>query len=228
MPAPTESRTTAVLVSGGLDSAVLLGDALDRADAVFPLYVRCGLVWEESELAALERFLAALAGSALRPLHILRMPVSDLYGRHWALTGEGIPGAASADEAVYLPGRNVLLLVKALLWCRLNGVPRVELATLDGNPFPDTTPDFFAAFAAAVHIAVGGPLEILSPFAGMSKAEVLRRGRDLPLQWTLSCLKPAGGRHCGRCNKCAERRRAFAQAGLRDLAARWEDDSCTA
>lgn len=217
--APTRFSAVAVLASGGLDSAILVGDAAARADSVHPIYIRCGLFWEETELAILENFLVALARPALRPLTVLRVPVSDLYGRHWALSGDGVPDGASRDEAVYLPGRNVLLLGKALLWCHLNGVPRLEMATLKGNPFPDATPTFFHAIAAAVNQAVRGAVEVAAPFAALSKAEVLRLGRDLPLRWTLSCLKPSGGRHCGRCNKCAERRRAFAEAGLRDPAA---------
>jgi len=57
---------------------------------------------------------------------------------------------------------------------------------------------------------------VLRPYLGLAKAEVMGRGRDLPLGLTFSCLRPAGGRHCGACNKCAERRRAFADAGMTD------------
>jgi 7-cyano-7-deazaguanine synthase len=59
-------------------------------------------------------------------------------------------------------------------------------------------------------------VRILRPYAGLDKTEVMRRGRGLPLGLTFSCLRPAHGRHCGRCNKCRERREAFADAGLRD------------
>src|SRR5438874_8708183 len=106
----------AVLISGGLDSAILLGEALARCAAVHPLYVRNGLFWESVELQHLRRFLEAVAAPALRPLTLLDMPVADLYGDHWSLTGRGVPDAASPDEAVFLPGRHVLLRSKALLW----------------------------------------------------------------------------------------------------------------
>ena len=206
----------AVLVSGGADSAVLLADTLSRHDRVFPLYVRCGLFWEEVELAHLRRFLAALSGPSLRPLHVLEMPVRDLYGQHWSLSGEGVPGPDTPDDAVFLPGRNVLLLAKAILWCHLHGVPAVALAPLEANPFPDATPEFFAAYEAVVNRAVGGSVHVLQPYRGLGKADVLLRGRHLPLELTFSCIRPTGGRHCGRCNKCAERRAAFAAAGLSD------------
>jgi 7-cyano-7-deazaguanine synthase len=206
----------AVLVSGGLDSAVLLGTAVRQHPAVHPVYVRTGLAWEAVEREYLDRFLGVLTEPTLRPLITLDLPVGDLYGDHWSLTGRGVPGADSADAAVYLPGRNVLLLSKALLWCHLHDVPTLALAVLDRNPFPDATPAFFRSFADAVNRAVGGRVEVVAPYAGLSKAEVIRRGRHLPLRHTLSCLRPACGRHCGRCNKCAERRAAFLAAEVPD------------
>jgi 7-cyano-7-deazaguanine synthase len=219
-PGPPEQRrdgsALAVLVSGGLDSAILLGESLPRHAAVFPLYVRGGLRWEAAELDHLRRFLEAVHCPALRPLQVLDMPVADLYGHHWSITGQDVPDAASADEAVFLPGRNVLLLAKALLWCHLHQVPALALGLLESNPFPDATPAFFRTFAEPVNRAVGGTTDILRPYASLGKAQVMRRGRDLPLRWTFSCIRPVAGRHCGACNKCAERRRAFTDAGLAD------------
>jgi 7-cyano-7-deazaguanine synthase len=212
----TGPATLAVLVSGGLDSAILLAEALRDAAAVHPLYVRHGLAWEHAELDHLRRFLDAVAAPALRPLQVLEMPVADLYGTHWSLTGRDVPDADSPDEAVFLPGRNVLLLAKAMLWCHLHGVPVVALAPLESNPFPDATPEFFEAYQDIVNRGIGGAVGVLRPYAGLHKVEVLRRDRGLPLEWTFSCIRPADGRHCGRCNKCAERRRAFADAGLAD------------
>src|SRR4051812_31115727 len=99
----------AVLISGGLDSAILLGDAVRRSPVIYPLYIRCGLSWEPVELEYLRRYLAALAGPTLKPLTLLEQPVTDLYGSHWSITGQNVPGADDPDEAVFLPGRNVLL-----------------------------------------------------------------------------------------------------------------------
>jgi 7-cyano-7-deazaguanine synthase len=206
----------AVLVSGGLDSAILLGEAMRSCSAVHPLYVRNGLSWEPVELSHLRRFLEAVRAPALRPLTVLDMPVADLYGDHWSVTGRGVPGAETADEAVFLPGRNVLLLSKSMLWCHLRGVPAVALAPLESNPFPDATPAFFVAFERVVNQAVGGSVRVLRPYLGLHKTEVMGRGRGLPLGLTFSCIRPTDGRHCGACNKCAERRRAFLGAGMAD------------
>ena len=210
------SRPLAVLVSGGLDSAVLIAESLQHYPVVWPLYVRFGLFWEKVELYHLKRFLDVICTPVLRALTLLEMPVADLYGMHWSLTGAGVPAAGTPDAAVYLPGRNVLFLAKAMLWCQLHGVPSLALAPLDSNPFPDATLDFFTAYEATVNQAIGGAVRVVQPYRDLHKDAVIQRGRHLPLQWTFSCMRPIDNRHCGRCNKCAERRDAFVRAGCPD------------
>ena len=214
-----EGGDVAVLVSGGADSAVLAVDLLGRFDRVSPIFVRFGLRWEDAELAGLRAFLAAVDRPALMPLVILDEPVGDVYGDHWSTGGAGVPGAHSPDEAVYLPGRTLLLATKAAVWCRLRGIATLALGTLASNPFPDSTPRFDRGLEAVLATALGGRFRLIRPFASMSKADVLRRGAGLPLWLTFSCLQPVDGRHCGRCNKCAERRRGFREQGRVDRTA---------
>lgn len=206
----------AVLCSGGLDSAVLLAESARTRDAVFPVFIRSGLAWESAELDHLQRFIPSVGSESIRPPIELDLPVGDLYGPHWSRTGRDVPDADSPDDAVYLPGRNVILLAKSLLWCHLNRVPSLALAVLAGNPFPDATPEFFRDMAAVVNRSVGGAVRIETPYSKLTKTEIVLRGRDLPLQFTFSCIAPVNGRHCGRCNKCAERRRAFAESRVSD------------
>src|SRR6266702_2059055 len=99
----------------------------------------------------------------------------------------------------------------------LHGVHAIALGTLKGNPFPDSSREFFDDFAALVHRGLGHSLEVVTPFAGLTKADVLALGRGLALQHPLSCIDPRAGRHCGRCNKCAERRLAFAALQIDDV-----------
>ena len=210
----------AILISGGLDSAILLGDALTREKgrpgAVHPLFVRCGLAWEAVELAYLRRYLEALRCSALQPLVILEQPVADVYGAHWSISGESVPVADGPEEACFLPGRNVFLLAKALIWCHLQRVPAVALGSLQTNPFPDATPAFFQGFQDLVNQAMQGQVAVRLPFAGMKKAAVMRLGHGLPLEHSFSCIAPIDELHCGRCAKCGERRQAFTDAGMAD------------
>ena len=217
-PPVSADTPLAVLVSGGLDSAVLLGEALRVYPAVHPIYIRTGAAWESTEFQYLQRFLRAVAAPNLRPVVELAMPVQDLYGDHWSLTGEHVPDADSPDEAVNLPGRNVILLAKVLIWCHLNRVPEVATAPLAANPFPDATPEFYDGFSGIVGRALGGSVTVLRPYAAMNlhKADVIRRGAGMPLRYTFSCIRPVAGAHCGNCNKCAERRRGFVAAGVDD------------
>jgi len=207
---------TGLLLSGGLDSCILLGHLLERAHRVQPFYVRCGLAWEDEELAAVDRFLTELSHPRLARLIVLEMPLVDVYGLHWSVTGQNVPDAASPDEAVYLPGRNALLCVKAAVWCGLHGIEDLALGVLRSNPFPDANEPFFDGFEEALGRAVAGRIRIVRPLAHLSKCEVMRLGRDLPLELTFSCIAPVDGKHCGDCNKCAERRKAFRSAGVAD------------
>jgi 7-cyano-7-deazaguanine synthase len=207
----------AVLASGGLDSAVLTAEYLGEGRVVQPIYVRFGLAWEETEERHLRRFLDTLQGSGLRPLVTLDLPVADTYGAHWSLSADDVPDADTPDEAVYLPGRNLLLLAKSSIWCALHGYPTIALGTLKGNPFADSSREFFGDVESLVQTAVDHRLEIATPFSELDKAHVLELGRHLQLQHTFSCINPTAGVHCGRCNKCAERQRAFEEASIGDV-----------
>ena len=205
-----------LLVSGGLDSSILLGQLLERGRNIQPFYIRSGLIWQTAELQWLRSFLRAIAQPRLHPLMVLELPLVDLYANHWSVTGVGVPAADSPDEAVYLPGRNPLLIIKAALWCRLHGIHELALAPLASNPFADAGPEFFADFQAALNRATRGRVQLLRPFERHCKREVMWLGQVYPLARTFSCIHPYGTLHCGRCNKCHERRKAFRLIGSDD------------
>ena len=218
--------STAVLLSGGLDSAVLAADE-GAAGEVQPIYVSVGLAWEAAERAIVARFLdRAPRGAGIRPLVSLSVDMRDVYdATHWAVEGRP-PAYHTADEDVYLPGRNVTLLVKAAVYCAVAKVDRLVIGTLAHNPFPDATPEFRAAMARALTLGLDHRLEIDAPYANARKSEVIRRGAALgvPFELTLSCMNPPesaiGHRqsawHCGECSKCRERHDAFVEAGIAD------------
>lgn len=205
-----------VLFSGGLDSAILLGMLLDEGRVAQPLYVDSGLYWQRDEQLAMARYLKRLAQPRLAALVTLQLPLADLYGDHWSITGQNVPDADSPDDAVYLPGRNPLLLVKTRVWCHLHGVTQLAIGSLASNPFADAGEPFFRRFEESLDVALGDRVALVRPLVGAEKRRHMQLGRKYPLELTFSCLAPRYGLHCGRCNKCAERQKAFREGEIPD------------
>jgi 7-cyano-7-deazaguanine synthase len=205
----------AVLASGGLDSSALLAD-LARDAEVYPIYVQWGLPWERHERTAFSAFIRSLQSPNVHPAAMLSVPIQPVYGNHWSMNGDSVPGAEEPDSAVFLPGRNILLIGIAAVWCSTHDVSRIAIGSLGGNPFPDATPEFFSNFAAILTTGLGHKIVVESPYRGLRKSEIIRRFSHLPLELTLTCMAPRAGQHCGRCQKCGERRHAFREAGVID------------
>jgi len=211
-----KDQAVAVLVSGGVESAAMLAEAIRRSERVYPLYVRKGLVWEPAELGSLRKLLRHFQTDGLAPLAILDLPVQGIYGRHWSLGKAAAPGFRAPDTAVYLPGRNLLLLSLAGLFCSIRKIPVVWIGVLKGNPFRDARPGVIKQMEHFLGNTLGFRIRIKAPFRELRKGQVIRRWADLPWERTFSCLRPKKGRHCGRCQKCAERKAGFRAAGVAD------------
>lgn len=212
----------AVLVSGGIESTSLVCILKRYFASVHPVYVRFGLAWEKVELQYLRQFLDAVKQPGIEPLKVLDMPVDNIYGKHWSITGYDVPDTNTNDEAVYLPGRNLLLLAQTAVWCVLNQIHFIALGSLGTNPFPDASPKFFEQLQNTLTTGLNFDITILRPFSAVHKQEVILLTKDLPLHLTFSCICPvpsSGGEavlHCGLCNKCAERQKAFIEAQVED------------
>ena len=183
-------------------------------------YVSVGFAWEAEELAMATRLFAQppFEGS----FEVLRFDMTDVFPpTHWAVRGEP-PAFDSPDEDVYIDGRNVILLSKAAVYAVRPEFESKDVTLLLGslacNPFPDATPEFFAAMSRALSLGLDAQIAIEAPFATLYKADVIKRGIELgvPLELTLSCMQPKDGLHCGKCSKCRERRDAFREAGVKD------------
>jgi 7-cyano-7-deazaguanine synthase len=221
--------TTLVLLSGGLDSAVLAAHEA-QTSRVLPIYVSVGLAWEPAEIAMVERLLRSPVFAAkVDRLTRVEFTMRDVYPpTHWAIRGEP-PAYDTPDEDVYLTGRNLVLLTKAGVVAARHGAHRIALGPLAGNPFPDARPEFFASMSNSLSLGLDHNIEVVTPFLAWKKEDVIKRGvaLNVPFELTLSCMNPRAGAtgapgasgapiHCGLCSKCRERRDAFAAAGVPD------------
>ena len=211
-----KNNSVCVLVSGGIESSILLHEALERYQSVTPVYIQNHLRWEEIELFWLKKFLRHFKSDKLEPLKILDSVMRDLYEGHWSLSGIKVPDAKSSDEAVYLPGRNIMFLSKCACYASMNGISIIEIGILKGNPFSDSSKNFLNKMATVLSQGLNKEISIKAPFDKLKKEDVILIGKKLPLEFTFSCMNPKGYEHCGECNKCTERKKAFFSAGVSD------------
>jgi 7-cyano-7-deazaguanine synthase len=212
-----------VLLSGGLDSATALGLARARGDDCYTLALDYGQR-HRAELAAARRVSAALGAREHRELLV---GVGELGGSALTDLQLDVPEHGGAGIPVtYVPARNTVFLSLALAWSEVLGASKIVIGVnaIDYSGYPDCRPEFIAAFERLARLATkagveGGELSIDAPLVTMRKAEIIRRGLELGVDYalTVSCYRAdADGRACGRCDSCRLRREGFAAAGAAD------------
>jgi 7-cyano-7-deazaguanine synthase len=216
-----------VLVSGGLDSATTLAIARERGHRCHALSFDYGQR-HAVELAAARRVAAALGAVEHR---VLAMPIGQ-FG-HSALTDPAIAVPEAPTDGIpvtYVPARNTIFLACALGYAEVIGAQHIYIGVnaVDYSGYPDCRPEFIRAFECLANLATraaveGRPVTIHAPLIELSKADVIRRGLALGVDYamTVSCYQPDGeGRGCGRCDSCRLRQAGFEAAGVADPAAR--------
>jgi 7-cyano-7-deazaguanine synthase len=214
-----------VLLSGGLDSYTAAAVIKDRGFALYALTVQYGQRHAQ-EVAAARRVAAALGVEAHRELDV------DLRGIGGsALTADiAVPHQRDLDTreipVTYVPARNTILLSLALGWAEVLEASDIVIGVnaLDYSGYPDCRPAFIRAFESLASLATragveGAKFAIHAPLIEMSKADIIRRGIALGLDYSLthSCYDPRpDGTPCGRCDSCVIRAHGFAQAGTPD------------
>ncbi|MGR9089195.1 MAG: 7-cyano-7-deazaguanine synthase QueC [Gammaproteobacteria bacterium] len=212
-----------VLLSGGLDSATVLAAARAAGNACYALTVDYGQR-HNAEIAAATR-LADILGAAEH--RIVRVDYGQFGGS--ALTDErlAVPSAPSDGIPItYVPARNTVMLSIALGWGEVVGADAIFIGVnaVDYSGYPDCRPVFIEAFQALARVATkatveGSEITINAPLIDLSKAEIIRRGVALGVDYaaTVSCYQadPAG-LACGECDACRLRREGFAAAGVPD------------
>ena len=224
---PASVKPAVVLVSGGMDSAVVLAIAREAGFDVHALSVRYGQR-HTSELDAADRVAQSLGAIAHKTVHVdlrsiggsaltddIAVPTDD-DGHE---IGQGIP-------STYVPARNTIMLSVALGWAEVLGSSDLfcGVNAVDYSGYPDCRPEFVAGFEALANLATkagveGARLRIHAPLIDLSKADIIRRGVALGVDYgiTVTCYQADDdGRACGGCEACRLRAAGFAAAGIAD------------
>ncbi len=223
-------KRAVLLLSGGLDSTTTAAIARSEGYELYALTVRYGQR-HASEVEAARRVAAALGLAAHR---VLDLDLASLGGSALTDAHATIPKDRSLDEigapgdvpSTYVPARNTVLLALALAWAEPLGAEAIFLGVnvLDASGYPDCRAEFVAAFEALARTATraavtGASIAIRAPLITLTKAEIIRRGVALGIDFGLteSCYDPPAAQFaCGRCDACALRRKGFAEAGVVD------------
>jgi 7-cyano-7-deazaguanine synthase len=217
------AKRAIVLLSGGLDSSTVLAMARARGFECHALSVHYGQR-HSAELHAARQIAAAQGAHDHR---VMGVDLAGIGGS--ALTDAGIAVPESPTTGIpitYVPARNTLLLSLALGWAEVIGATDIFIGVnfLDYSGYPDCRPEFIASFEQLARLATkagveGSRFEIHAPLIEMSKAEIIRAGAGLGVNFgmTVSCYQAdADGRACARCDSCRLRAAGFAAAGMPD------------
>lgn len=212
-----------VLLSGGLDSATTLAMARERGRSCHTLAFDYGQR-HRAELAAAERISAALGAVEHK---VIRLDLGAIGGS--ALTDYSVAVPEEPQPGIpvtYVPARNTVFLALGLGWAEVLGAAELYIGVnaVDYSGYPDCRPEFIAAFERMARLATragveGAPFSVVAPLIDFSKAEIIRRGIELGVDYglTVSCYQAdTSGRACGRCDSCRLRREGFAAAGVAD------------
>ncbi len=216
-------KPAVILLSGGLDSATVLAIAREAGYACHALSLDYGQR-HTAELGAAARVAKSLGAAGHR---VIRLGLGDIGGS--ALTDDAIAVPESPTEGIpvtYVPARNTVMLALALAWAEVLGARDIFIGVnaVDYSGYPDCRPEFIAAFEQMANLATkagveGARLRIHAPLQHLSKAEIIRRGIELGVDYaqTVSCYQAdAEGLACGRCDACRLRREGFLAAGIPD------------
>ena len=212
-----------VLLSGGLDSATTLAIARSEGHACHCLTVDYGQR-HRAEIAAAARVARALGAASHK---VLTIDLAAVGGSALTDPTIAVPEAPSQGIPVtYVPARNTILLALALAWAEVLGAQDIYFGAnaVDYSGYPDCRPEYMRAFESLANLATraaveGRRLALHTPIIHLAKAEIIRRGTALGLDYglTVSCYQPSGDAlACGRCDACRLRRAGFETAGVPD------------
>jgi 7-cyano-7-deazaguanine synthase len=217
------AKKAVVLLSGGLDSATTLAIARSEGLACHCLTADYGQR-HRAELAAAARVARALGAASHK---VLAIDLAAVGGSALTDRSIAVPEApAQGIPVTYVPARNTILLALALAWAEVLDARDIYFGAnaVDYSGYPDCRPEYMRAFETLANLATraaveGARLALHTPIIDLAKAEIIRRGTALGVDYglTVSCYQAAeDGRACGRCDACRLRRRGFEAAGVPD------------
>ncbi len=226
--ATSRNSKAIVLASGGLDSSTTLAIAINRGFQTYAISFDYGQR-HKLELEAAHRVAKALGA---REHLVIRVDLARIGGS--ALTDEiPVPKGRKVDEmkheipVTYVPARNTVFLSLALAWAEVKKIENIFIGVnaLDYSGYPDCRPEYITAFESMANLALKETVEgkmkikIHTPLIKMSKAEIIKLGTTLGVDYALtwSCYDPTpNGKPCGQCDSCILREKGFKEAGIRD------------
>ena len=225
MSPSSPARKAVILLSGGLDSSTVLAIARDQGYACYCLSFRYG----QKQTVELERA-GRIADSLGATEHLILNLELDRIGGSALTTDTAVPKDRDLEQeqdipATYVPARNMIFLCHAVAWAEVLGAADIFIGVnaVDYSGYPDCRPEFIAAFTAMANLGTRTgveeqPLTIHTPLISLSKAEIIRKGVSLGVDYGLthSCYDPVGELACGHCDACVLRRRGFDEAGVPD------------
>lgn len=233
-PDAAQKKNAVILLSGGLDSATTLAIARSQGYACHCLSLDYGQR-HRVELEAAARIATALGATAHRTLQLdlAAFGGSALTDQRIAVPNMSMVAAmttatpaAIGIPITYVPARNTIMLSLALAWAEVLDASDIFVGVnaVDYSGYPDCRPEFIQAFERMANLATkaavqGRPLHVHAPLMSLSKAEIIRQGSQLGVDYalTVSCYQAdAAGRACGCCESCHLRRAGFAAAGMAD------------
>ena len=216
-------KRAVVLLSGGLDSATVLAMAREQGFECYALSVDYGQR-HHAELAAAQNVARALGA---REHRVLNIDLTGFGGSALTDSSIAVPEHASSGIPItYVPARNTIMLSLALAWAEVLHAQDIFFGVnaVDYSGYPDCRPEYVAAFERMANLATqaaveGKPLTLHAPLLHLTKAEIIRQGVRLGVDYglTVSCYQAdEAGRACGRCDSCRLRREGFQSAGVPD------------
>lgn len=210
-------KDSVIVVSGGMDSVTLLYEKKDEIALGISFDYGSNHNHNELPLAALHCQRLGIAHVVI-PLGFMR----QYFKSSLLESGDSIPDGSYDEEnmkSTVVPFRNGVMLAVAAGIAESNGLTKVLIANHGGDHtiYPDCRPEFIAAMDAAVEAGTFARVRVVAPYTNISKADIVRRGRALGIDYaeTWSCYK-GGDVHCGTCGTCVERKEALREAGIED------------